>query len=471
LISGSDYGAYDAMGLAALVKAREVSADELLDAAIARIEQFNPDINALAQIFYDRAKTQIAAGLSDGPFTGVPFLVKDSVIELEGTPISGVHLWFGGAVSAKSTTLARRHAAAGLVTLGKTTIPELSLSFCTEPDSYGACRNPWDISRSPGGSSGGSAAAVAAGMVPMAHGTDGAGSIRVPAAHCGLVGFKPSRMRTPLGPDIAEGLGGMSYAHGLTRSLRDSAALLDATQGPEAGDPYAVPPAARPFLQEISADPARLRIAVTTVSPMGNAVDPEILRTVEETALLCAALGHAVEIAAPDYDIAALAAAWRLIAGVTAGGAVARAFRLTGRRAELEPVNAAWLEEARGKTAADYAAAILTVHQMGRRMGAFFQKWDILLSPVTVEVAPPLGALAGRGQSVDEFNRRFWEHAPFTCVFNASGGPAVSLPLAQSEAGLPIGVQLGADFGHDAMVFALAGQLERARPWAGRRPR
>jgi amidase len=235
LISGSDYGAYDAMGLAALVKAREVSADELLDAAIARIEQFNPDINALAQIFYDRAKTQIAAGLSDGPFTGVPFLVKDSVIELEGTPISGVHLWFGGAVSAKSTTLARRHAAAGLVTLGKTTIPELSLSFCTEPDSYGACRNPWDISRSPGGSSGGSAAAVAAGMVPMAHGTDGAGSIRVPAAHCGLVGFKPSRMRTPLGPDIAEGLGGMSYAHGLTRSLRDSAALLDATQGPEAG--------------------------------------------------------------------------------------------------------------------------------------------------------------------------------------------------------------------------------------------
>jgi amidase len=470
LISASDYAAHDATGLAALVKAREVSADDLLDAAIARIEQVNPQLNALAQTFYDHAKTQITAGLPDGPFTGVPFLVKDSVIELEGTPISGVHRWFGGAVSQKSTTLAHRHAAAGLVTLGKTTIPELSLSFTAEPESHGPCRNPWDFSRSPGGSSGGSAAAVAAGMVPMAHGTDGAGSIRVPAAHCGLVGFKPSRIRTPLGPDIAEGLGGMSYAHGLTRSLRDSAALLDATHGPEAGDPYAVPPPARPYLQEITADPPKLRIALTTTSPLGNTVDPEIAAAVEDIARLCADLGHIVEIAAPAYDIAALAAAWRLIAGVTAGGAVARAARLTGRGAELEPVNAAWLAEARSRNAPDYAAAILTVHQMGRRMGAFFQNWDVLLSPVTTEIAPPLGALAGRGQSVDAFNRNFWEHAPFTCVFNASGGPAVSLPLAQTAAGLPIGIHLGADFGRDGTLFALAGQLDRARPWAARRP-
>ena len=397
----------------------------------------------------------------------MPFLVKDSVIELAGTPISGVHRWFGGAISPVSSTLAQRHAAAGLVTFGKTTIPELSLSFTSEPASHGAVRNPWNIARGAGGSSGGSAAAVAAGIVPMAHGTDGAGSIRVPAAHCGLVGFKPSRIRTPLGPTIAEGLGGMSYAHGLTRSVRDSAALLDATHGPEPGDPYAVPAPARPFSHELRADPTKLRIAVTTASPLGLPVDTEIVATVEATAKLCAALGHDVDEAAPVYDIAALAAAWRLIAGVTALGAVTRANALTGDDAltKLEPVNAAWLTQAGMTSASAYAAAITTVQQMGRRMATFFANWDVMLSPVTAVVAPPLGTLAGSGMRLDDFNQKFWEHAPFTCVFNASGGPAMSLPLGNSRGGLPIGVHFGAGFGRDGMLFALAGQLERARPW------
>jgi amidase len=435
-----------------------------LEAAIRRIEALNPGLNAIAQVFYDRARAQIAAGLPDGPFTGVPFLVKDSVIELAGTPISGVHRWFGGAISETSATLAQRHAAAGLVTLGKTSIPELSLSFTCEAAAHGPTRNPYDSERSPGGSSGGSAAAVAAGMVPMAHGTDGAGSIRVPAAHCGLVGFKPSRIRTPLGPDIAEGLGGMSFAHGLTRSLRDSAALLDATSGPEPGDPYQVAAPARPFLADLAQDPPPLRIAITTTSPLGNPVAPEIIGAVEAAGRLCAELGHIVEPAAPDYDIAALASAWRLIAGVTANGAVARATRLTGGvpAAALEPVNAAWLAEARAASAPAYAAAILAVHRTARRLGAFFLQWDVLLSPVTAELAPPLGWLAGAGLSVNEFNRRFWLHAPFTCAFNASGGPAVSLPLARAANGLPIGVQFGADLGRDGMLFSLAGQLQRA---------
>jgi amidase len=454
----------DATGLAALIRAGEVSAVEVLEAAIRRIEALNPGLNAIAQVFYDRARAQIAAGLPDGPFTGVPFLVKDSVIELAGTPISGVHRWFGGAISETSATLAQRHAAAGLVTLGKTSIPELSLSFTCEAAAHGPTRNPYDYERSPGGSSGGSAAAVAAGMVPMAHGTDGAGSIRVPAAHCGLVGFKPSRIRTPLGPDIAEGLGGMSFAHGLTRSLRDSAALLDATSGPEPGDPYQVAAPARPFLADLAQDPPPLRIAITTTSPLGNPVAPEIIGAVEAAGRLCAELGHIVEPAAPDYDIAALAAAWRLIAGVTANGAVARATRLTGGvpAAALEPVNAAWLAEARAASAPAYAAAILAVHRTARRLGAFFLQWDVLLSPVTAELAPPLGWLAGAGLSVNEFNRRFWLHAPFTCAFNASGGPAVSLPLARAANGLPIGVQFGADLGRDGMLFSLAGQLQRA---------
>lgn len=454
----------DATALAAVIRAKEVSAGEVLEAAVARIEACNPALNAIAQTFYDRARAQIAAGLPDGPFTGVPFLVKDSVIELEGTPISGVHRWFGGAISETTSTLAKRHAAAGLVTLGKTSIPELSLSFTSESLFHGVTRNPFDATRSPGGSSGGSAAAVASGMVPMAHGTDGAGSIRVPAAHCGLVGFKPSRIRTPLGPDIAEGLGGMSFAHGLTRSLRDCAALLDATAAPEAGDPYQVCAPARPFLAELEHDPPPLRIAITTASPMGNAVDPEIVATVEATGRLCAELGHIVEPAGPDYDIVALATAWRLIAGVTANGAVARASLLTGQDAYtyLEPVNAAWLEEARAASACDYAVAILAVHRTARRLGAFFSQWDILLSPVTADLAPKFGWLAGADLSVDEFNCRFWEHAPFTCAFNASGGPAVSLPLARTADGLPIGVHFGADFGQDGLLFALAGQLQRA---------
>jgi len=465
--------ALDATALAALVARREVSADELLASAIERIEERNPELNVLAQTFYDRARAQIAAGVPAGPFAGVPFLVKDSVIELAGTPISGVHRWLGGAMSTVSSTLAQRHAAAGLITLGKTTIPELSLSFTSEPAGHGAARNPWDRSRSPGGSSGGSAAAVAAGIVPMAHSTDGAGSTRVPAAHCGLVGVKPSRIRTPMGPAVAEGLAGMAYAHALTRSVRDSAALLDATAGPERGDPYAVAPPERPFADELRADPKPLRIAVTTASPLGGPVDPEIVAAVASTATRCAELGHHVDDAAPDYDIVALAAAWRLIAGVAALGAVTHASRLTGVdvRAQLEPVNAAWIAEADASSASAYAAAVVTVHQVGRRMAAFFADWDVLLSPVTTAVAPPLGELAGAGLDVDAFNARFWNHGPFTCAFNASGGPAMSLPLARNAAGLPIGIHFGADVARDGMLFALAGQLERACPWPLTAPR
>lgn len=462
----AEYRLLDATALARLIAQGAVSRAEVRETALALIAAHNPTLGAVAQL-YDPPQGKG----EDGPFAGVPFLVKDNVIGTAGQPLSAIHRWLRAARSAGTATLARRHAAAGLVTLGSTTIPELSLSFTSEPEGHPPARNPWDRSRSPGGSSGGSAAAVAAGLVPMAHGTDGAGSLRVPAAHCGLVGFKPSRMRTPLGPDIAEGLAGMSYAHGLTRSLRDSAALLDATQGPEPGDPYAVPVPERPYLEEIARDPAPLRIALTTESPLGNAVDPEIVATVQGTARLLESLGHHVDIAAPDYDIVALATAWRLIAGTTALGAARRASLLTGvdALAALEPVNRAWLVEAAAASASDYAAAVQVVHRVGRAMGAFFERYDVLLSPVTAALAPPLGLLAGQGQSVDGFNRLFWDHAPFTCVFNASGGPAVSLPLGQSAGGLPIGVQLGAAFGKDGPLFALAGQLERAAPWQERR--
>jgi amidase len=461
----AEYAKLDATALAALIARGEVSAAEVREEALARIAA-NQALGAVAQLY-----TTPPPPLP-GPFHGVPFLVKDNVIARAGQPVSAIHRWLGGATASTTATLAGRHDAAGLVTLGSTTIPELSLSFTSEPEDHAPARNPFDPARGCGGSSGGSAAAVAAGLVPMAHGTDGAGSIRVPAAHCGLVGFKPSRIRTPLGPEAAEGLAGMSYAHALTRSVRDSAALLDATHGPERGDPYAVPPPARPYLAELQADPPPLRIALTTASPLGNAVAPEIITAVEDTARLLERLGHHVETAAPAYEINDLAAAWRLIAGVAALGAARRASRLTGRdaMAALEPVNTAWVAEAAAASAPDYAATVQLVHCMGRRLGAFFTHYDVLLSPVTAALAPRLGELAGKGLSVDEFNRKFWEHAPFTCVFNASGGPAVSLPLGRSATGLPIGVHLGADFGQDSMLFALCGQLERARPWAGSYP-
>lgn len=462
----TEYRAWDATETAHQIARGAVSAREVRETALALIAAGNPSLGAVAQLY----ETPHGAG-EGGPFAGVPFLVKDNVIAIEGRPISAVHRWFQGLRAPGTATLAARHAAAGLVTLGSTTIPELSLSFTSEPEGHAPARNPWDRSRSPGGSSGGSAAAVAAGFVPMAHGTDGAGSLRVPAAHCGLVGFKPSRIRTPLGPEIAEGLAGMSYAHALTRSLRDSAALLDATAGPETGDPYAAPAPVRPYREEIAANPGRLRIALTTASPMGNAVDPEIVAAVEATGRLLESLGHAVEIAAPAYDIAALASAWRLIAGCAALGAVRRASALSGQEAlaALEPVNRAWVSEAAAASAPDYAAAVQGMHRIGRALGRFFTRYDVLLSPVTAEVAPPLGMLAGAGKSVDFFNQLFWEHAPFTCVYNASGGPAVSLPLGQSASGLPIGVQLGGPLGADGLLFALSGQLERAAPWSARR--
>jgi amidase len=461
-----EYTKLDATALAALIASGAVSAAEVRETALSRIAAANPALGAVAQLYEN-----VPAPLP-GPFSGVPFLVKDNVIARAGQRISAVHRWLGKARASATATLARRHDAAGLVTLGSTTIPELSLSFTSEPEGRAPVRNPFDLTRGAGGSSGGAAAAVAAGLVPMAHSTDGAGSIRVPAAHCGLVGFKPSRIRTPLGPEVAEALAGMSYAHALTRSVRDSAALLDATQGAEAGDPYEVAPPVRPYLEELQADPPPLRIALTTASPLGNAVDPEIVAAVEAAGALCEGLGHHVELAAPDYEIEALARAWRLVAGVAALGAVRRASALTGEDAlaQLEPVNAAWVEEAISASAADYAAAAQVVQHMGRRMGAFFARYDVLLSPATAALPPKLGELAGKGRAVDEFNRLFWEHAPFTCVFNASGGPAMSLPLGWSAEGLPIGVHFGADFGQDSLLFALAGQLERARPWKDRYP-
>ena len=468
----AEYDRQDAAGLAELVRRREVTPLELLETAVGRIEALDPVLNTVAHRFYDLGRGLIAAGLPEGPFTGVPFLLKGTGAGLAGAPMTNGSALLDGVIGSADSTLAARHKAAGLVPIGRTNVPEFALSFTTEPVAAGVTRNPWDLGRSAGGSSGGSAAAVAAGMVPMAHASDGAGSTRVPAAHCGVFGFKPSRMRNPMGPDVGEGIAGMGTPHAVSRSVRDSAILLDATSGPDIGDPYAAPVPERRFAEEIGRAPGRLRIGLVTVSPFGTAIDPVCLAATEDAGRLCESLGHVVEPAGFPHEAEGLRHAWRVIAGVN----LVRTVEVHGKRLGIdpltlmEPINAAWWREGAGWTGADYLDAVGQLHRIGRAMGRFFARYDVLLSPMTAEPAPLLGWMAGEHLTLDTFYQRFWSHAPFAPQFNASGCPAMSVPLSWSAAGLPIGVHFGAGFGRDGLLFCLAAQLEQARPWFERRP-
>jgi amidase len=455
-----------------LVRSGEVSPTEVLNAALTEIDAGEPALHAIVHRFEDLGRAAIASGLPSGPFTGVPFLLKNTGLEVARTILSTGSRLFADVVSPADSTLAARYQAAGLVLIGKTNTPEFALSFTTEPEAFGPTRNPWDLSRSPGGSSGGSAAAVAAGYVPIAHSSDGAGSTRVPAAHCGLFGFKPSRMVNPMGPAAVEAIAGMSTPHAVSRSVRDNAALLDATAGADIGDPYA-PPAHGPFLSAVMEEPGRLRIGYTPISPLGTPVDPACAAAAADAAKLCAALGHSVEECEAGYDAHALKDAWRVIVGInvlTGVDARAKALGLTDLSGWIEPVNQAWIEEARALPSTAYLVAVNTLHRSARALGRFFQRYDLLLSPTTGEPAPLLGHLAGAGKSVDAFYDAFWQHAPYTCVFNSSGCPAMSVPFGTTPEGLPLGIHFGAGFGQDALLFRIAGQFERARPWAHLHP-
>ena len=468
-----DYESYDALGLAGLIRTRQASAEEIFECAVARFEALNPHLGCVVHPFVELGRDAIARGLPEGPFTGVPFLIKNMGIEVADTPLTTGSRLFEGVVSLADSTLAARYKAAGLVLFGKTTTPEFALSFATEPEAFRPARNPWDLSRGPGGSSGGAAAAVAAGIVPMANASDGAGSTRLPAAHCGLFGFKPSRMRNPLGPLVVEGVAGMSTQHALSWTVRDNAALLDETAGPDIGDPAAAPTPERPFLQELHRDPGPLRIGLILDSPVGTPVDPQITQAAREAAALCADLGHHIEEVQHGYDADALKAAWRVIAGVNAAQAVATMGAKRGIADPLtliEPVNAAWVREARSLSGSDYLAAVNQLHVTARALGRFFTRYDVALSPTTGELPPKIGAMNGQNAALDAFYDQFWQHGPFTCAFNAAGCPAMSVPLAMSTEGLPIGIHFGAAFGREGLLFALAGQLERASPWFGRRP-
>ncbi|MBW6417630.1 amidase [Celeribacter sp. PS-C1] len=469
-----NYDRLDATAIAELVKSGEVSAKEVFESAMARIEKLEPHLNTIVHPHFDLAEADIDAGLPDGPFKGVPFLVKNTGIAVRGMEMSTGCRLFKGHVDQTDCTLVARYRAAGITILGKSNTPEFALSFATEPREFGVTRNPWNLAHGPGGSSGGSAAAVAAGLVPFANSSDGAGSTRLPAAHTGLFGFKPSRMRNPLGPVAVEGIAGMSTPHALTKSVRDSAALLDISGGADIGDPYAQPAQTESYLASVARDPKPLKIGLTLASPLGTPVDPEILARTEEAAKLMESLGHHVEIVeSAGYDAQALKTAWQVIPGVNVASAVlarGKALGISDPIAELEPANEEWIRKALTLMGMDYLASVNQLHATARGLGQFFERFDILMSPTSAELPPKLGIMSSQSQGLDAFYDQFWAHSPFTCAFNASGFPAMSLPFGLSTSGLPIGVHFGAALGGENLLFSLAGQFERAAPWADMRP-
>jgi len=474
VLSTSEYERYDALGLADLVRRRQVTPQELLDAAMARVEARDGAINAVVTRMYDAARAAIAAGLPAGPFTGVPFMLKDLGVLYAGVRTSNGSRIFADHVADHDSTLVARYKVAGLVIMAKTNTPEFGLAATTEPQLFGPTRNPWSLAHSAGGSSGGAAAAVAAGYLPMAHATDGGGSIRIPASKCGLFGLKPSRGRNPAGPDLGEGLAGMATGHCVSWSVRDSAALLDATQGPEAGDPYAAPPLPRPLLDEVGAPPGRLRIAVCATDYLGKPIHPACAAAVEAAARLCASLGHDVEEARPDFAGLPLGRAWRVVPAANLWMNVSARARALGRApvpGDVEPLTWAWMQEGRRFTAAEYMETIGIMHGIGRRMGAFLGKYDLLLTATLARPPLTLGELSMTSDDVDRYVAfLFDEFAPLTPLFNQTGGAAMSVPLGSTPDGLPIGVQFGGGIGDEPKLIRLAAQLEQAQPWVQRRP-
>ena len=468
-----DFETYDGLGLAELVRRRAVTAQEALEATLARIEKKNPVVNAVVTRMYDQARATLEAGLPAGPFTGVPYLLKDLGALYTGVVTSYGSRLFAGNVADHDSEITARLKRAGLVIVGKSNTPEMGLAPSTEPRLFGPTRNPWRLDYSAGGSSGGAAAAVASGMLPMAHATDGGGSIRIPASCCGLFGLKPTRARNPMGPDVGEGWGGLSAGHAVTWSVRDSAALLDATSGPDVGDPYWAPSPGGPFLAEVGRDPGRLRVALNTTPWNGVPVDPECAEAARAAGKLCASLGHSVEEARPEIDEAAWNHATRVIVAANVTFALeARATALGRLLAEADVERMTWdrVMDARAMTAAGYARSIAVVHRVGRAVARFFRTYDVILTPTMCKAPHPLGVLDMSTTDGAGYLSAVLACIGFTSLFNSSGNPAMTVPLATSRSGLPIGVQFAARFGDEATLFRLGAQLEAAQPWAGRRP-
>jgi Asp-tRNA(Asn)/Glu-tRNA(Gln) amidotransferase A subunit family amidase len=465
----ADYGDHDALGLAELVRKGEVSASELLEAAIEQTEALNPRINAVVSTCFDAARARAADNLPDTPIAGVPFLIKD-LTYLDGLPSTSGSRLFAEYVPDHDAEIVRRYKRAGLIIFGKTNTPEFGLTVTTEPKLFGPCRNPWHLDRTTGGSSGGAASAVAAGILPVAHATDGGGSIRIPASCCGLVGLKPTRARNPQGPDVGEGWNGMSTGHVVSRSVRDSAAFLDATFGPAAGDPYFAPHFEGSFLSQCAAAPGKLKIAVDLNALTGAGVDPACRTAVEMAARLCESLGHHVEAASPAFDRLKFGQAASQIVAPNVANLVDARLAALGRPLavdDIEPVTRGVVEIGRQVLARDYAAAVQVIHQTGRAVAEFHEHYDVMLTPTLLAPPVPIGWLDTDNPT--QHGERFPKFWGFTNLQNATGQPAISLPLHWSDDGLPVGVQFVGRFGEDLGLLQLATQLEVAQPWFGRR--
>jgi len=467
-----EFDEYDAVGMAELVANKDVTATELLDEAIDRTERINPTINAVSLKHYDEARAAIKAGLPDGPLKGVPFLIKDLHLLLKGTVTTYGSGLFKDYMADHNATLTQRYIDAGLVIFGKTNTPEFGLTCTTEPRLFGQTKNPWDLSKTSGGSSGGASAAVAAGIIPAANASDGGGSIRIPAAMTGLFGMKPTRGRTPMGPDRGEGWAGQSISHALSRTVRDNAALLDATQGTAPGDPYEVQAPARPYVLDAAQDPKPFRIAVNTKTAGGNEPEADVLKSIEETVKLLESLGHTVEEAHVDIDPAAFGRAQLTMICANIAATIDNRLADLGRdlqQGDIENTTDAMAQMGRAATAADYTRAVTYMHNLGRSYAALHETYDVYLSPVTGSAPIPLAWLDTMTDNGDEYAERIGKFVPYTGQFNMTGQPSMSVPLFWNDEGLPIGSMFTGAFGDEATLFQLAGQLERAQPWANKR--
>ncbi|MDP8914738.1 MAG: amidase family protein [Pseudomonadota bacterium] len=472
-MTSDEYASCDGMALAAMVREGAASPVELVEAAINRIERINPAINAVVHTAFDEARAAARRPLPDGPFRGVPFLVKDFGIGVAGWSRTSGSRFCRDVVDAEDTGLTRRYREAGVVLLGRGASSEFGIVGNVDTALFGPTRNPWNPDHIAGGSSGGSGAAVAAGLVPIAHASDGLGSIRIPAACCGLVGLKPTRDRVPNLPDGFDYATGFCVDHVVSRSLRDSAAMLDATGIPEPDSPYAPPPKEGPYLEEISRSPGRLRIAWSSETPRGDPIDPEVQQALETTAATLSALGHEVRAEPLGVDYVSLYAARAPVSAANFAAGMARVIAEVGREPaedELEPMTRAALEGARRVTGEQAFFAFQELRMISRKLLRRFEAFDVYLCPVMSAPPPAVGFTDPSTVPPREINRRQAALFPYTAMFNFTGQPSISLPLAQSSRGLPIGMMFTARYGDEATLFRLAGQLEKEMPWGKRRP-
>jgi amidase len=472
-MSFAEYDRYDGLGLAHLVRRGEITPLELVDETVARIERHNPKLNAIVFKAFDEARATARSNLPNGPFRGVPFLIKDEM-DVAHWPTTKGSALLRDYVPEDDAELTRRYRAAGLVLVGKTNLPEFGIPGTTEGRFLGPCRNPWNTAHSSGGSSGGSAAAVASGIVPMAHAADGLGSIRIPAAQCGLFGMKPTQSRNPGGAHDGGRAHGLIVDHVVTRTVRDSAAMLDWTGYPEDDAPYAPAPKSRPYMEEIVVSPGHLRIAYCTETVQAKELHPDVQATLDATVALLESLGHTtIPLASFGIDLRKLYSAQGYVSGAISNASLEAWSERLGRpldNSTLEWLALASYRGAQKATAKDVGWGLQTIRELTRQFLAQWRAFDVLLLPMTITPPPPIGFLDPTEVRAREFNRRQGQVFGTTPLANLTGQPAMSVPLGMSDTKLPIGMMFMGRYGDEATLFRLAAQLEQANPWIQRKP-